>query len=140
MKIDSSKEEDGLRSEHVSEHRTFQVLEASPARTRRVWSRAAKERIVAEASAPDANVSAIARAHGVRPQQVFRWRREAQSEAEVRRPALSFVELASTAAGAPVLSTAGASCEIVVADIVLRIGPDVTASRVVELIRAARQA
>jgi transposase len=46
-------------------------LEASPAVPRRRWSAAAKERIVAEASVPGANVSAIARSHGLSPQQVF---------------------------------------------------------------------
>lgn len=131
----------------MSGHRTFQVLEASPARTRRVWSRAAKERIVAAASAPDANVSAVARAHGVAPQQVFKWRREAQDRHKANRrcgPAasasLSFVELGSPQAETSVCSPAGVACEIVVADVVLRIGSDAPMSLVVELIRAARQA
>jgi transposase len=66
---------DRHRSEHMSGDRTFQVLDVSPARTRRTWSRAGKEMIVAEASAPGANVSAVARAHGASVQQVFRWRR-----------------------------------------------------------------
>lgn len=51
-----------------------------------------------------------------------------QSKAEARRPGRSFVELAPTTASAPAPSTAGASCEIVIADIVLRIGSDLTAS------------
>ncbi len=130
----------------MSGHRTFQVLEASPARTRRVWSRAAKERIVAEASTPDANVSAIARAHGLTPQQLFKWRREAQDVAEAGRlagaadAAIAFVELAPMPTSAPARSATAAVCEIVVANIVLRISSDVPMSRIVELIRAARQA
>ncbi|KAF0121452.1 MAG: hypothetical protein FD152_3839 [Xanthobacteraceae bacterium] len=76
---------------------------------------------------------------GVTPQQVFRWRRDAQSKAEARRPALSFVELAPTTASAPAPSMAGASCEIVVADIVLRIGSD-DGEPYRRLIRATRQA
>lgn len=135
-----------MQSEHMSGHRTFQVLEASPARTRRVWSREAKERIVAEASAPDANVSAIARAHGLTPQQLFKWRREAQDVAEAgglagaADAAIAFVELAPMQTSAPARSARAAVCEIVVADIVLRIGSDVPMSRIIELIRAARQA
>lgn len=130
----------------MSGHRTCQVLEASPARTRRVWSRAAKERMVAEASAPDANVSAIARAHGLTPQQLFKWRREAQDVAEAgglagaSDAAIAFVELAPMQTSAPARSAGAAVCEIVVANIVLRIGSDVPLSRIVELIRAARQA
>ena len=65
----------------MAEHRTFDVLEAleaSPARTRRNWSQAAKDLILTEAREPGANVSAVARAHGVSVHQVFRWRREAQ--------------------------------------------------------------
>jgi transposase len=60
-----------LQSEHKSSTSTFEVidaqvsrLDASPATPRRRWSVAAKERIVAAASEPGANVSAIARAHG----------------------------------------------------------------------------
>ncbi len=95
---------------------------------------------MAKASAPDANVSALARAHGLSPQQVFRWRREAQIEAEALRPALTFVEVAGPAPSAPPPGARDASCEMVVGDIALRIGPDVAVSRVVELIRAVRQA
>ncbi len=44
---------------------------------RRRWSAEDKARIVAEAMAPGAVVSAVARHWQVRPQQVFTWRREA---------------------------------------------------------------
>lgn len=43
---------------------------------RRSWGEAEKARIVAESAAPGASVSAVARAHGLTPAQVFRWRRE----------------------------------------------------------------
>jgi transposase len=45
---------------------------------RRRWSTEAKARIVQEAMAPGAVVSVIARRHGLTPQQVFTWRREAR--------------------------------------------------------------
>jgi transposase len=43
------------------------------AETRRRWSKAEKEALVAEAAAPDVNVSAVARRHGVSPSLLFRW-------------------------------------------------------------------
>ncbi len=103
-----------------------------------MWSRAAKEMIVAEASAPGANVSAVARAHGANVQQVFRWRREAQKAVAAEAP-VAFVALAPAekAEPAPVQTDA---CEIAVAGVILRIGPCVPAKRVIELIRAARLA
>jgi len=122
----------------MSGDRTFQVLDVSPARTRRTWSRAAKELIVAEAIAPGANVSAVARAHGASVQQVFRWRRAAR-EATQEEASVAFVALAPAekVEGTPARTDA---CEIAVAGVILRIGPCVPAKRVVELIRAARLA
>ena len=61
----------------------------SPARTRRIWSRAAKDLILAEASVAGANISAVARAHGVSVHQVFRWRREAQKAIAASRTVAS---------------------------------------------------
>ena len=135
----------------MAEHKTFHVLEAleaSPARTRRIWSQAAKGVILGEASVPGANVSAVARAHGVSVHQVFRWRREAQKAiaasgavaGAATGPALSFIEVApatKTETTAPISTEV---CEIAVAGLVLRIGSSVPTKRVAELIRAARLA
>ena len=122
----------------MSGDRTFQVLDVSPSRTRRTWSRAAKEMIVAEASVPGANVSAVARAHGASVQQVFRWRREARKAARTE-PSVGFVELTPRQKVEPAPVQIG-TCEIAVAGVILRIGPGVPTKRVVELIRAARLA
>ena len=59
------------------ELRRIELL-TGPARRRR-WSEAEKARIVAEALAPGAVVSAIARRWQVCPQQVFGWRRAARA-------------------------------------------------------------
>ncbi|MGJ0507559.1 MAG: transposase [Methylocystis sp.] len=82
-------------------------MDASPARTRRTWSLAAKEMIVAEASAPGGNVSVVARAHSVSVQQVFRWRREAQ-KAAVAETSVVFVERNRCSQATSLSSTGGA--------------------------------
>ena len=137
----------------MSGHRTFHVLdalEASPARTRRIWSHAAKELILAEASAPGVNVSAVARAHGVSVSQLFHWRCEAQKGARIAasgsmantstEPTLSFVEMTPTPKAESLAPISTDVCEIIVAGVALRIGAGVSTKRIVELIRAARLA
>ena len=52
--------------------RHFEIV----AETRRRWSEAEKAAIVAEASAPCTNVSAVARRHSIKPPLLFRWLRE----------------------------------------------------------------
>ena len=44
------------------------------AEARRYWSEAEKTAIVAEAALPEANISAVARRHGMKPSLLFRWR------------------------------------------------------------------
>ena len=48
---------------------------------RRRWSDEEKARAIEESLAPDAVVSQVARRHGVTPQQLFTWRREARRKA-----------------------------------------------------------
>ncbi len=142
-----------MQSGHEPGHSSFQVidgtvsrLDASPAVPRRRWSATAKERIVAEASAPGANVSAIARSHGLSPQQVFTWRREAVRRAQQDgdgAPGTAFAEV--KVAGAPAIPDGAvepvpAVVDLTVGDVTLRIGPSVPASRVRDLLRAVRSA
>lgn len=136
--------EDDLQSEHKSSTSSFEVIEAevsrldaSPATPRRRWSAAAKERIVAAASEPGANVSALARIHGLSPQQVFTWRRQAagmagQKTGGAADPSFAMVALDGAEAGGVV--------EIAVAGVTLRIGPTVPAARVKEILLAVRSA
>ena len=60
------------------------------AETRRRWSEAEKEVIVAEAARPDASISAVARRYGIKRSFLFRWRRMARS-AQVRAPEAAFI-------------------------------------------------
>jgi transposase len=133
-----------LQSEHKSSTSSIEVIEAevsrldaSPATPRRRWSAAAKERIVAAASEPKANVSAIARAHGLTPQQVFTWRRQAADKSRRREvgasaiPPFAMVAVENGDAGV---------VEIGLGEVTLRIGPMVPAARIKEILQAVRSA
>jgi transposase len=65
---------------------------------RRRWTVDDKARIVEETLEPGASVSVVARRHGLTPQQVFAWRREARQRSEEAGPSFipAMVELAST--------------------------------------------
>jgi transposase len=53
---------------------------------RRTWSDEDKARIVAESLTSEASVCAVARRHGLSPQQLFGWRRHARDAAESAKP------------------------------------------------------
>ena len=92
---------------------------------------------------PGANVSAVARAHGVSPQQVFAWRRKAirsgaiailAERSETETQSLASVEVArGDGAGAGGL-------EIIIGDATIRVGNGVVRRLLVEAIRAVRSA
>ena len=79
---------------HRFEHKFERTLERQPADNavttvrrlelitgtgrRRQWPADDKARIVVESLQPDANVSEVARRHGLSPQQLFGWRRQAR--------------------------------------------------------------
>ena len=133
-----------MQSEHKSSISSVEVIEAqvtrldaSPATPRRRWSAAAKERIVAAASEPGANVSAIARTHGLSPQQVFTWRRQAVGKSRKEMGAAAGPSFAMVAVES---EDAGGVVEIAVGEVTLRIGPMVPAARVKEILQAVRSA
>ena len=73
-----------MQSEHKSRHKSFRVIEAEIMGAdaelvvpRRRWSQELKAKILPEAFAPGANISAVARRYGLRPQQIFTWRQRA---------------------------------------------------------------
>jgi transposase len=131
-----------LQSEHKCSTSSVEVIEAqvtrldaSPATARRRWSAAAKERIVAAASAPGANVSAIARTHGLTPQQVFTWRRQAVGKSRKEMGAAAGPSFAVVAVDG---EDAGGVVEIAVGEVTLRIGPMVPVARIKEILQAVR--
>ena len=113
---------------------------------RRSWSHADKGRIVAESFAAGANVSAVARRYGLRPQQVYAWRRLARGGALAlpAAEALRFVpvvaaenEPASPATAAP---TPAGIVEIEIAGAVIRAAPGVDWRHLREVLRAVKAA
>jgi transposase len=64
--------------------RRFEVF--TGAGRRRTWSDEDKARIVAESLTNDESVCAVARRHGLSPQQLFGWRRQAREAAERAKP------------------------------------------------------
>ncbi len=131
-------------SAHMSDSKNFEVLTAepvrlarSPARRVRTWSREEKTRIVTETFAPGANVSAIARSHGLDPSQVYAWRRQALESgmvaplADARIKPVKFTRFDAVSSD---------MVEIIVGDVVVRAGGDVAADRLAAVIRAVRAA
>lgn len=124
-------------SDSMNQHRTFEVLMAEPVlrsrRKPRHWSDEEKAQLVADTFAPGANVSAIARSHGLDPSQLYGWRRKALSSGMV-------APLAEDDAG-PVKftrfeATSGGMIEIVVGDVVVRAGGDVDPDHLARVLRA----
>ena len=86
---------------------------------------------------PGVNVSALARAYGIAPSQVFAWRRKAASNARGRTQDLMF---AAVAVEEDKTDEAGAMVELVVGDVTVRVGADVSPARIAEIVRAIRAA
>jgi transposase len=139
-----------LQSAHHSRLETFAVIEAvaerldeSPPLSRRRWSREAKARILEETMLPGANVSAVARSHGLNPQQLFSWRRKAMRTGAVARlpgrPESGGQSFASVELVAGDEARA-AGLEIVIGDATIRVGGGVAPALLAEAIRAVRSA
>ncbi len=92
---------------------------------------------------PGANVSAVARAHDVSPQQVFAWRRRAiHSGAIAMLPErrLAAEQSFATLEVAPDDDDRAGGLEIVIGDATIRVARDVAPILLVETIRALRSA
>jgi transposase len=140
-----------LQSAHNSRLETFAVTEAvaerldeSPPLSRRRWSREAKARILEETMLPGAHVSAVARAHGLNPQQLFTWRRKAIRSGAVARMMPGRPESGSQSFASVELATGGGvlagSLEIIIGDATIRVGGSVAPALLVEALRAVRSA
>lgn len=127
-------------SDSVNQPRTFEVLTAAPVRARRKprdWPNEEKERLIAETLLPGANVSAIARAEGLDPSQLCGWRRKALSSGLVAPLTETAKKEVKFARVEPVASSA---VEIVLGDVVVRVGGDIESDHLVKILRAVRKA
>jgi transposase len=110
--------------------------------TRRRWSAEAKARIIEESLVPGTNVSAVARAHGLSPQQLFTWRRKAlRSGAVALLPEKALAtEQQRFAAVEVACGTGPGELEIVIGDATIRVGSGVAPALLVAAVRAVRSA
>jgi transposase len=114
---------------------------------RRSWSAADKARIVAESQTAGASVCAVARRHGLTPQQLFTWRREArQRGTNAAGGASAFVPVVLEPASAPerprrARSTAAApAVEIEVAGLLVRVRPGMDVETITAVLQAVKDA
>ena len=106
---------------------------------RRAWTPEQKTRIVAECNRSGASVSAVARRHGLTPQQLFGWRRDARrrSEEPTNVPAFATVVVEPDA----VMPTAGPELyviEVVIGAVTVRIPRGVDGATLEAVIRAVK--
>ena len=99
-------------------------LDGAPIGERRRWSDEFKAQAVTAALEPGVNVSALARCLGISPPQLFGWRK-------------AFLKKQN--ADAPVCTSAP-MVEIVVGEVMIRVGPDVSEAALRRILRAVRSA
>ena len=112
---------------------------------RRTWSAEAKARIVAESQVAGASVCAVARRHGLTPQQLFTWRREARHRvlnvADEGAPAFVPVVLepaATTKPKPPRRARPAPAVEIEVAGLLVRVPPGMDVETIAAVLQAVK--
>jgi transposase len=112
---------------------------------RRRWTVDEKARIVAETLDPGAVISVIARRHGLSPQQLFAWRREARKRTAASVDLLpgfvpAVVDLPEPPTGkSSQRRGAAAAIELEIAGITVRVGHGARTSTVAAVIRALKK-
>jgi transposase len=122
----------------AAELRRFEVITGTG--RRRNWPAEVKARIVAESLAPGARVSDVARRHGLRPQQLFGWRREVRREQlpVAGEEGAAFVPLVASLPSGPVAAEAGACIEIEMRGVVVRLRGRIAAASLAEVFAAVK--
>jgi transposase len=119
--------------------RSVRRLEIITAAGRRRWSAADKVRIVDETLLPGAVVSEVARRHGLTPQQVFTWRRQARRRAAVPDAPVTFTPVIVEAPPQATHAFATADrIEIALAGAVIRVPPHVDVGTLTTVLHALR--
>ena len=120
--------------------RRLEVL-TGPERRRR-YSASEKAELVAETLRPGACAARIARRHGLHPQQLYTWRRQARCgelalrDEDMPMFAPIIAEASSIAAGPD--AAGGSGIVLALGDLRLSFGPDVPAGRVAAIVAALR--
>ena len=127
-----------LKSEPVRRVEVF-----TGAGRRRTWTAEQKLRLVAESYATGETVSAVARRHGLTPQQLFGWRRAAGRPAATGRgehvPAFAPVMVEGAPPRASVAPpSAGAALEIVIGATTVRVAPGADFATLQAVLRAVK--
>ena len=105
---------------------------------RRAWSAEEKARIVAESEMPEVSVSAVARRHGLTPQQVFAWRRLARQAGETTgEDPMMFAPVVVAADGAAVEPPI---VEIAIGEAQVRVSSQIDPTRLTAVLRAVKRA
>lgn len=109
---------------------------------RRNWSAEEKAAIVAESYVEGETVCAVARRHGLTPQQLFTWRRLARGtrtiEAPVFVPAVADMPAPAVKGSRRQRLSAATSIELEIDGVIVRVGPGAQASTVAAVIRALK--
>lgn len=113
---------------------------------RRLRTKAERGRIAAESLLPGASVTDVAQRHGTTRWQIYDWRRKLRSgqlvvpESVVALPMFAELVAEGAAAGAdmPAEAVVATGVEIVVSDVVIRVGADADEVLLIRSIRAAR--
>ena len=115
---------------------------------RRVWTAEQKAEILAESYESGDEVSAVARRHGLTPQQLFGWRRNAQRRVVRRRGAstaadsVTFAPVMVESAAPPAASCAilCGTIEIALGAAVVRVSPGTDVATLTRVLRAVKAA
>ena len=114
---------------------------------RRRWSPEQKALIVSETYQAGETVSAVARRHGLTPQQLFTWRREAQQARTGENCCMAFapvvLETSGSRAGIPIAPTrCGSSSwtEIIIGTATVRVPPEIELAALQLVLRAVTTA
>ena len=105
---------------------------------RRTWSPEEKARILAEAAVPGAVVSEVARRHGLRPQQVFGWRREARAAGRSQVEGMVFAPVVLDAVPPAAAAKEPPAIEVQIGDAVVRVPAGMDSATVKAVLRAVR--
>jgi transposase len=123
--------------EPTREVRRIEVITGAGGRRR--WMAEDKARIVAETLEPGAVISAIARRHGLSPQQLFGWRREVRKRSALQSAQPKFVPAILESEPGRV-ACAAAAIELEIDGVTVRIGEGASAATVAAVIRALKAA